>query len=1058
MNKKNITTKNILLFLQKNYAVILIAILPLLLFIVNRNIFVINPFIGRIDPFVYTGFFLNFESLFHMFGVTYYGARLSWVIPGYVLYHSLAPIIANYVLHFAFYYAALFSCYYILKNTLTERVALFCTILTGTYVYLLIEMGRDYVAFPVITFFLLTLVFLMFSTGMGSRKFFLFPAGICFVLMVYANLFAVVFTPTVIAFYLVALNVRAKKITFKNIFLLLSGGLLAAFLMEIFSYLHSGNFLVVLKQVEIGNYYLNRSNPWYLPMDQWIFTAGVMYLLPILVIIGCIFYLYIRKINATKKWNNFTQFFVINYLWISSMLIGLQIMGNPVLQFSYYSCYLILPMFFAIGVICSDILDVIPKKQFYLLIVLEICILVLPYSPDDILFKRLSINNGLLVIFLIFSICWICFFLLSQSIQKIKNSKVIIPIIIIACILMSFLNGAYFVTSNSVNGAVFSPNLQIIYPENYDTGFVSIVESAQEINTMTNGQPVRFWYNANELGENGFYGGLFNNINSMYLWQYSYVNRDFPNITKSDIKKTTVVNHSIPLVVILSSKSEAFDQARLNLQKTGYDASLVSVKNIDEGKIHFYIIIIQIHPVSGQENISSDVSQYTSAMLENVIASEYPEINNQNITDWEKVNILRDWAYEHTDYPNVSIQTSGKILNAIPESHFYQKEAPEIYSIYLNDQGAVVCSGSAYSLERLYEMYGYKSYFVNLGDPIVANQTSHAITLVQINHNGKPLLSVEDAYFDYTIVDKEKNPIDFFEIVKLLRNERFSDIEVQYGTKKPCDVINNKSEANAFIQNSKIVANPLSDYNWTVLQNNSTVELPDGLVKMKIQKDLEKYDNSMRDYHKNSIIKSPYYNETFPALSLYKYPFSITRNANPDNTLLKKMECITNNNCSTEDIPDLTNKQFNSIILRVNNQNSFLNEFQPNCYAGKCYEISENGSIFFLPKSDSDHIASKFFIFSNISSNDNDIITKIVYTPDNRTMSDLRITIQNRDYQTISDNLNEYIISNATEKSGSYFNQFSLSKKDTAFRILIQGQSNKAYLLPEEIILYQITG
>lgn len=600
----------------------------------------------------------------------------------------------------------------------------------------------------------------------------------------------------------------------------------------------------------------------------------------------------------------------------------------------------------------------------------------------------------------------------------------------------------FYGTVNTSGHYFASPNFS--YPDTYENGLDIIIDVTQLIHDETQSQKILFWYDFNETGKINFdLGVIFNDFNSMYLYGYSYISRDFPTIDKKKIEPI-FMKQSPPNLIIFSAKSDAFSSAKRSLNNLGYDATLISEKKVNRGNIQFNITIIKINQLLESAGSRSDTTQLSSSMLKELISTEYPEIEKENITDFEKVNIIRDWAYEHTDYPtriNASLDTT---LDSMSEFKYYQKTAPDIYSAFLNDQGGVACSGTAFALHQLYEMYGFNSYYVALGDPTVENHTSHALTIVQINRGDTPILNVQDAYFDYTIVDKANNPLDFFEVVKFIRNDRYSDVVILYGTKKPLDQI---------IETSRIPTK--SNITWTVIEENSTVQLKDNVVKIKIQKDLEKYDNFCRNYYNSSPIKSPYYNETYPSLSLFKNPYSFIKNTNPDNNLLKRMNCAADTNCSSEYIPDLMNNKTILVFNQIINNSTSINRFEFNCYAGKCYEIVSEESIILTPKSDSDHIASKFFNLNVTSLNNQEIITKLLYRANTGTMDNTEIYIQDNHFKKISDNLNEYVISNTTGGDISYYNKFVFPSENNSLRILIQGKAGQTYLLPKEIDLYQ---
>ena len=846
--------KRIYLLIKKNYGFCLISLFLALLFLVNRNLFIINPYWLTIDPWLYTGYFLNFEGYYRTFGVLYYGTRLSWIIPGYTLYKIFPILVANYILHFGFIAAAVLSLYYILKRTISERTAVFTTLLFAGYVYFLNEMGWDYISCPAITFFLLAILFIVLSTQSRYWRYHLFIAGMFCISMLYANLFMIVFLPTLTAFLLFIYPDRIKKLTY-----FIPGVLVGSIIMELFVYLLTGNIWVIFKQVNIARHYYDVSNPWLIPVWNWILNAQWL-LLPLIVVIGCIIFLLFQCSNTgNKNKYSYNLLFVLNFLATILIFMGFHIKGDPVFQFTYYACYLIPPMFLALGAICSGILDSLTSRQVYSILCIEICLLLLPYTSINTFLKLGVMQSGIYQFFWVFAVCWIILLSLSTLSQKIQIKSLSIPILLLAIVLMCLFNGITY------------PSYPTNHPDTYENGFASIIGSVRTINDETNGQYIKFWYDVNESGKNGYYGGLFNNINAMNCWGYTWVGRDFPDIDKKNVE-ALLKQQPKPNIVILSTKNNVISLAEKSLGEIGYNVIPLSERNVNVGKVNFNITLITITPVQESlENIS--VNQFTPHMLMNLISKEYPEIGKENITDFEKVNILRSWAYEHTDL-------GGKI-HLDSEPGFYQKKAPELYYYSLTDTGGVTaCSGVAVALNQLYVMYGYNSSYMAIGDPTA----SHALNLVQINQSGKIVYTVQDAYFDYTFVDKKNNPIDYFDMLNLLRVDQYSDIVIKYGTKKPSDLIFNKSLVDYIVWLRKHDAN----YQWIIVQDDNMTLLSNGLYKIKIQRDLIRSDNSMRNYYNAnnlSTTSNPIYNTTYPSLNLFKYPFSI---GGPESELMEK--------------------------------------------------------------------------------------------------------------------------------------------------------------------------
>lgn len=130
----------------------ILLLTPAFLCLVVRD-WIFTP-IGTIDPYMYLGYFRNFEHYFTFFGNAYYGTRLPFIIPGYICYKIFPPLMANYVLHLGFYYLALFSLYFILRITVNRRIALLSAVFMGFYPYFLSAVGGDYVDGAGIAYFL----------------------------------------------------------------------------------------------------------------------------------------------------------------------------------------------------------------------------------------------------------------------------------------------------------------------------------------------------------------------------------------------------------------------------------------------------------------------------------------------------------------------------------------------------------------------------------------------------------------------------------------------------------------------------------------------------------------------------------------------------------------------------------------------------------------------------------------------------------------------------------------------------------------------------------------
>ena len=138
----NLTIKS--LWLEKvkpNIHLIVVLLFPVLLFLASRDwVLYDDPDSFMIDPWLYNGYFLNFGHYYQMFGQTYYGDRIPWILPGYILHHLLPALYANAALHLIFAIIAVFSLYLILKITIGGRCAFIASIAMGAYPFFLREL------------------------------------------------------------------------------------------------------------------------------------------------------------------------------------------------------------------------------------------------------------------------------------------------------------------------------------------------------------------------------------------------------------------------------------------------------------------------------------------------------------------------------------------------------------------------------------------------------------------------------------------------------------------------------------------------------------------------------------------------------------------------------------------------------------------------------------------------------------------------------------------------------------------------------------------------------
>jgi hypothetical protein len=408
--------------------------------------------------------------------------------------------------------------------------------------------------------------------------------------MVYANLFSLIFLPTIIACYYYSNQVRIKNGIFRNFVYFVIGIVIGFLSLGLIPLFLTGHFLVPLIQMQVAQVFFLDRNLWIFAFGKEISTATWL-IFPLITAIGAICYVLKTGIKTLLVKNGFILFFILNYLWLVFMYIGFQIKGDFVLQYSYYACYLIPPMFLALAAMCSDCLESIKSTRFGILLFSEICVSLLPFTIFSEPFRPFMQSQNFWIFFLLSSLSWMAVFMFS-GIKPVARSHILwVIVIFIACLSLVSLSGMFISSGNYP----VTPGEK--FPDTYENGFVAIIDSTKLIHTETQGRKIRLWYNVDEMNDGSNYGAIFRNINCMYLWQYTWLSReDLPHMVKQDVD-TLAKEHPPPEIVILSAKSYAFPAAKNNLNSLGYNATLLSEKPMDRGNIHFNITIIQIRPL-----------------------------------------------------------------------------------------------------------------------------------------------------------------------------------------------------------------------------------------------------------------------------------------------------------------------------------------------------------------------------------------------------------------------------------------------------------------------------
>jgi hypothetical protein len=154
------------------------------------------------DPWYYLGYFRTLVDLKRdLVPDAYFGSRLSWILPGFVVHSLFAPLVANFILHVGVHSAAALSFFTILRRTVGVRAALLSTLIFSTHPWLWASTGWDYVNGAGIAYLLLALTALTIAAANPGGRLSLVLAGACFAGMWYAHFLLLSVAPILLGYY-----------------------------------------------------------------------------------------------------------------------------------------------------------------------------------------------------------------------------------------------------------------------------------------------------------------------------------------------------------------------------------------------------------------------------------------------------------------------------------------------------------------------------------------------------------------------------------------------------------------------------------------------------------------------------------------------------------------------------------------------------------------------------------------------------------------------------------------------------------------------------------------
>jgi hypothetical protein len=523
---------------------------------------------GFIDPFIYFGYFLDLTQHLRSFKGAYFSTRLTWTVPGAIVYHFFSPLHAAYVLHLALFYLATLSLYIILRITVSRRAALVAAILMGCHSYFLRSIGWDYMDGAGLTYLLMTLGALTLAARAPDPRWRLVVAGITAAFAVHCQLFVIVFSPLALGYYLFA----RKEFGLPSVpgwrpFMWGLLGTTAAF--GAFNMAVNGRFVFFINAMGMAAKLVIR-NPYTDHKYHWLAQATWL-VLPILSLLGAILCLRRRKDLLTLP-NAELLLFWQRYLVLSvAMMVVWQVIGEPVLQLSYYASYLIPAIFLALGSQFAIVLEGWSRGQFIMLCASVLFLSLLPFA--------LPLRSSFLPM-LMRHPWWPSLLLGSLGVVLISRQAGRAAAIGVLCVCagLASLSAASSTRTWALTGQADDASIQ-------KYAFLTLADSVRTIQQLEPKGNVYFWYDYE-----GRFGRLFRSVASTYLWSYRMQSESFP-----------ALGGKLPppgrrILILSTDPSTALSRAQSSLETIGMRARLLETRTLQEGPYTWHMTEIEVIP------------------------------------------------------------------------------------------------------------------------------------------------------------------------------------------------------------------------------------------------------------------------------------------------------------------------------------------------------------------------------------------------------------------------------------------------------------------------------
>ena len=484
------------------------------------------------DPWFYLGFFRDLvEYKRYLFYGTYYGSRLSWILPGFLVHSIFSPVVANCVLHLTVQSVATLSFFYVLRWTAGVRVAFLATIVFAVNPWLWVATGWDYPDGIGIAYCLLAMALLTRSAVRPTGTWTLILSGATLAAMVYTHVFLATLAPLIVLYYaglLWAWHRQSVIPLLRRSTLRASLSFLGLTILFCFAnYALDGNVWFYLPSIRqafdlAGNFRFVRSIWFQHQLVPWLWPAVAGSVVAILLVP-----IHLKKKAASSSAPSLL--FSVLLLLAVAYMGYLQVRGTTVLGHYPYVSYLLPFIFLVLGVSFWPAVETMRGSTYIVICSLScLAFAALWYNPYQLRIPSFTNLRGVITLT---ALCAVCALLLRRR----SVGTLLAMAGFTAFTAVGLIQTVYF------GGVDLHGNRE---------QYKRIMQARERIEGIRKGRDLRFWFDRQEPNAHEYEG-----LNALYLEEFTQIGTSFPKGCGEPVDPDTVI-------VVLSQQPHTTELAR----------------------------------------------------------------------------------------------------------------------------------------------------------------------------------------------------------------------------------------------------------------------------------------------------------------------------------------------------------------------------------------------------------------------------------------------------------------------------------------------------------------